>query len=306
MKDPGQAEISVPASAANLGPGFDALGLALELRNVYKFEPAPFDIIEASGKFAQFVPHDTTRNLAFRAFRSIAPPGAGPYRLHATRVIPAQGGLGSSGSAIVGGLSAANHAFGLRLSDDDLLSRAIEMEGHADNVAPALLGGLVVVVKNSGEPRWVRLSLPTSLGLVLLVPDYRVPTYRARSALPESVPLQDAVANLSRVALLIAALAEKQYDVLRVATQDFLHQPYRKALNPALDPCMHAALDAGGYGASLSGSGPTIVAFVPKEKNISVASAMADACHNAGHGCETYVVGPAVKGSHPVEASDPS
>ncbi len=297
----GRAAIAVPASSANLGPGFDAMGLALELRNVYRFEPAPYDVIEASGRFAQFVPNDTGRNLAFRAFRLIAPPEAGPYRLHATRTIPGQGGLGSSGSSIIGGLAAANFAFDLGLGDDELLRHAIKLEGHADNVAPALLGGLIVIVNRPDGPRWVRLTLPDSLGLVLIVPNYRVPTGRARAALPDRVSLQDAVANSSRAAMLVAALAQEQYHLLETATEDFLHQPYRKALNPALEPCINAALEAEAYGAALSGSGPTIIAFTPKEQNISVSSAMVDACHDAGHACETYVVGPALTGAQTVE-----
>ena len=145
VSSPGWAEVAVPASSGNLGAGFDALGLALELRNTYTFEPSSHDHIEASGKFAEFVPRDVRRNLAFRAFRSLAPTSAGPYRLHARRIIPAQGGLGSSASAIVGGLVAATLAFDLEVPQDDLLRRAAELEGHADNVAPALLGGMVVI-----------------------------------------------------------------------------------------------------------------------------------------------------------------
>ncbi len=293
----GRAEVSVPASSANLGPGFDAMGLAVELRNTYSFEPASFDHIEADGKFGEHVPKDVRRNLAFRAFRSLAPPHAGPYHLHALRLIPAQGGLGSSASAIVGGLMGANQAFALGLPPAELLRRAVEIEGHPDNVAPALLGGLVLVVRDGDELCWLRIRFPSALGIVLVVPNYRVPTFRARQVLPDSVPRADAVANVGRVAMFIAALQQERFELLRVATEDALHQPYREPLNPALRPCLQAALAAEAYGAALSGSGPTILAFAPRAKTYAVAGAMGDACLDAGHGCETYVVGPASEGA---------
>ena len=298
------AAVAVPASSANLGPGFDSLGLAIELRDVYRFEPATFDQIEATGKFPEHVPRDVRRNLAFRAFRSIAPVDAGHYRLRAHRMIPPQGGLGSSGSAIVGGLVAANLAFDLDVPVPELLRRAAEIEGHPDNVAPSLLGGLVVTVQTDGDVRSVRVPFPKALSIVLVVPDYRVPTYRARQVLPTTVPRGDAVANVGRVALLLAALQAGDYEVLKIATQDFLHQPYRAGLNPALGPSSAAAMEAGAFGTALSGSGPTIIGFAPRERVISVAGAMADACIDAGHACESYVVGPADVGARPAEPRD--
>ncbi|MBM4437724.1 MAG: homoserine kinase [Actinobacteria bacterium] len=297
MTADGTVEVSSPASSANLGPGFDALGLALELRNTYAFAPGPRDHIEVTGKFAERIPVDPARNLAFRAFRSVAPSDAGAYALHAHRAIPSQGGMGSSASAIVAGLVAANATFGLNLSTEVLLAKSAEIEGHADNVAPALLGGLVVTVADAGRIQSVRVPFPTEVGLVLIVPDYRVPTVRARRVLPDLVPRKDAVANLARAALLIAALQQGRYEVLRTATEDFLHQPYRLELNPALQPCMTAALLAGAYGAALSGSGPTILAFAPRDKNISIATAMADACLALGRRCESYVLGCAETGA---------
>ncbi len=301
MSSPGWAEVSVPASSGNLGSGFDALGLAVELRNTYRFEPSHHDHIEASGKFADFVPKDVRRNLAFRAFRSLAPEAAGPYRLRALRVIPAQGGLGSSASAIVGGLMAAKLAFDLDVQEDELLRRATELEGHSDNVAPALLGGMVITVQDKSELHWLPVEFPVSIGIVLVVPGYRVPTHRARQVLPEHVPLEDAVANLGRTALLVGALQSGRFDQLRVATADRLHQPYRAKLNPALEPCTAAAMEAGAHAAALSGSGPTVIAFCPRERNMTITSAMADACMDAGYKCETYVVGAASTGAQPTD-----
>lgn len=299
----GRARVSVPASSGNLGAGFDVFGLAIDLRDEYLFEPSSRDLIEPAGKFLKHVPRDTRRNLAFRAFRTLAPAEAGPYKLRAVREIPPQGGLGGSASAIVGGLVAANHAFAIGLDDDDLLRRATEIEGHPDNVAAALLGGLVLTVQTEAALHAVRVPFPDDIGIVVVVPSYRVPTARARGVLPASVPRSDAVANLGRAAMLVAALQTGRYSELRVATQDFLHQPYRAELNPALEPGVRAALDAGAYGAALSGSGPTLIAFAPKDRTMRVAGAMADVAIEASSGCETYVANAAETGAAAVEPS---
>ncbi len=297
----GRARVSVPASSGNLGAGFDVFGLAIDLRDEYHFEPASRDVVEPAGKFLKHVPRDTRRNLAFRAFRSLAPAAAGPYRLRTAREIPPQGGLGGSASAIVGGLVAANHAFSLGLNNDALLSRATQIEGHPDNVAAALLGGLVLTVQADGALHAVRVPFPGDIGIVVVVPSYRVPTARARAVLPADVPRADAVGNLGRASLLVAALQTGRYRELRVATQDFLHQPYRAELNPAMEPGIRAALDAGAYGAALSGSGPTLIAFAPKDRTMRVAGAMADVAIEMSSGCETYVANAADHGAAVVE-----
>lgn len=297
----GRARVSVPASSGNLGAGFDVFGLAIDLRDEYEFEPATRDVIEPGGKYLKHVPRDTRRNLAFRAFRSLAPAAAGPYRLRAAREIPPQGGLGGSASAIVGGLVAANHAFSVGLDNDELLRRATDIEGHPDNVAAALLGGLVLTVQNDDGLHAVRVPFPSDIGIVVVVPGYHVPTARARAVLPDKVSRADAVANLGRSAMLVAALQTGRYSELRVATQDFIHQPFRAAINPALEPGVQAALGAGAYGAALSGSGPTLIAFAPKDRTMRVAGAMADVAIDASTGCETYVANAAETGATVVE-----
>lgn len=297
----GHARVSVPASSGNLGAGFDVFGLAIDLRDEYEFRPATRDSIEPSGKFLKHVPRDPRRNLAFRAFRSLAPATAGPYRLRTVREIPPQGGLGGSASAIVGGLVAANHAFSRGLDSDELLRRATEIEGHPDNVAAALLGGLVLTVQTDEALHAVRVPFPGDIGIVVVVPGYHVPTARARAVLPTDVPRSDAVANLGRAAMLVAALQTGRYAELRVATQDFLHQPYRAELNPALEPGVRAAIDAGAYGAALSGSGPTLIAFAPKDRTMRVAGAMADIALEESSGCETYVANAAETGATVLE-----
>ena len=297
----GRARISVPASSGNLGAGFDVFGLAIDVRDEYQFEPDSRDLIDPAGKFQRHVPRDTRRNLAFRAFRSLAPAVAGPYKLRAVREIPPQGGLGGSASAIVGGLAAANHAFSLGLDNAELLRRATEIEGHPDNVAAALLGGLVLTVQTDEDLHAIRVPFPNDIGIVVVVPGYHVPTARARAVLPGNVPRSDAVANLGRAAMLVAALQTGRYAELRVATQDFLHQPYRAELNPALEPGVQAALDAGAYGAALSGSGPTLIAFAPKDRTMRVAGAMADVAIDTSSGCETYVASASETGAAVME-----
>lgn len=226
----------------------------------------------------------------------LAPTTAGPYRLKAKREIPPQGGLGGSAGAIVGGLVAANTAFQLGHDDRALLHRAAELEGHADNVAAALLGQFVVTVRTDEEIYTAQVPFPDEIGITLVVPSYRVSTSRARLVLPTTVTLEDAVSNLGRASILLAALQTGQYELLAVATQDLLHQPYRAELNPVLLPCVQAAMDKGAYGSALSGSGPTVIAFAPQDHIMRVAGAMADASVDAGFGCETYVVEVAAQG----------
>lgn len=296
--------VSVPASSANLGCGFDTYALALELRDSYLFEPAAHDSIEVNGRFKNHIPRDISRNLAFRAFRLLAPTTAGPYQLKATREIPPQGGLGGSAGAIVGGLVAANIAFQLGHDNRELLYQAAELEGHADNVAAALLGQLVVNVRTDQEIHAAQIPFPDDISICLVVPSYRVATTRARLALPSTVTFEDAIANLGRASLFLAALQTGRYELLALATEDLLHQPYRAELNPALFPCVRAAMEKGAYGSALSGSGPTVIALAPPDHVMRIAGAMADAATDAGFSCETYVVKVADQGPITVDVAD--
>ena len=292
-----EERVSVPATSANLGAGFDVFGLAIGLRDEYVFRSADRDIIEASGKFSDHVPRDTKRNLAFRAFKSLTPGGAGNYRLKAKREIPPVGGLGGSAAAIVGGLVAANRAFELGHDNDELLRRATEIEGHPDNVAAALFGGLVMTARTDTALYSLRVPFPPDIGIVLLVPSYHVPTTKARAILPTIVKQADAVANIARAAMMIAALQTRRYDLLGVATEDFLHQPYRETLNPVLRPSVIAARSQGAYGSALSGSGPAIISFTPPNRTMRVAGAMVDVAADANIRCETYVVATSDEGA---------
>lgn len=252
-----------PASSGNLGAGFDALSLALDLCNEFSAEPADRLIIENSGEGADTLSTGPD-NLMYRAVqRACQAVGrrAPPLRLHCRNSIPLSRGLGSSSTAIVAGLLIGNRLEGDPLSQDDLLLLAAELEGHPDNVAACLLGGVQVSVLSEG--RVLHCGVPFNLPLqaVLFVPEFKMDTEEARRLLPHQVPLGDAVFNLGRAAMLAAALAAGRPELLRTATEDRLHQPARSALFPAMGSLFEAALEAGALAACLSGAGSTILAL---------------------------------------------
>ena len=275
--------LSVPASAANLGPGFDSLGLALSLRNTLEVRAAPSDIrvlIEGEGKNS--LPSDAG-NLIVRAmlkvFRLADRPAPG-LELRAHNRIPLAAGLGSSAAAIVSGLAAADALTGLGLPRARLLQLASNMEGHPDNAAAAIFGGLNLVVEGPDGP--VAHPLPLGLSQVVLVtPDLPLATSDMRRALPRNIPLQDAVFNLSHTALLLEALRAEDQRLLAQAMQDRLHQPYRARFIPAFQAVCQAGLAAGAAGAALSGAGPSVLAFA-FGREAEVGQAMAQAFEQHG------------------------
>lgn len=271
--------VTVPATTSNLGPGFDCLGLALSLRNELTLElrdesgPAT---VEISGEGAETLPRDE-HSLLVKAARLILPRTL-PGRLHFKCVnrIPLARGLGSSAAAAVAGLWASSHLFGtLRTSEDKLEAMAVELEGHPDNVAPCVHGGLTAsLVEEEGRTRANRLNIHPSLSAVVCIPDFELATKKARAALPEKVPVADAVFNLSRALLLVRALEVGRTNRLAGLMDDRLHQPYRAKLVPGLREAVEAAVSAGAAGAALSGSGPTVFAFVEASRAPHVGSAM--------------------------------
>jgi homoserine kinase len=256
--------VRVPATTANLGPGFDALGLALTLYNRLEVEPRPSGLeIELRGEGAHRLPTNST-NLAYRAFQRVFEQTGRPVppvRMVGKICVPLSRGLGSSAAAVVGGLVAGNELAGRPLSAGELLHLATAMEGHPDNVAPALFGGFTAACLVDGQVDWVRLTPPPSLRAVVVIPEREVPTAQARAVLPEVVPRADAVLNVGRTALLVAAFATGELEHLRVAMHDRLHEPYRAALIPGMEEALAAAREAGALGAALSGAGSTLLAL---------------------------------------------
>lgn len=277
--------VIVPATSANLGPGFDVLGIALEIVNAVRVEPADRWEITVIGEGSERIPTGD-RNLMHRTITTAAKrwgmqlPAA---QLRCTQAVPLARGLGSSSAAIVAGLMIVSH-LGAEKSADDMLAVAAEIEGHPDNVTPALLGGVQVCAMSDGRVLHLRVPLAKPLGVALYVPDMPMPTREARQVVPRKVDIQDAVYNLGRIALLVAGLSSGDYSVLGSGTQDMIHQPPRMRLFPSMAVLFHAALDAGALGVYLSGAGSTVAAFVedsPVAAN-RVAQAMSDAATRDG------------------------
>jgi homoserine kinase len=252
--------IRVPATSANLGPGFDAFGAALAIHLELEVEETGTFAVETDLPF----PKDRS-NLLVRAFERLHPADDFTFRIRSD--IPLSGGLGSSASAIVAGLVAADHLFEL---DADLMAIATEIEGHPDNVAPALLGGVVV----SADGRPVRLEPPPELEAVLVVPDEPVPTEAARAALPKEVPMADAIFNVAHGALLMLGLARGDWDLLARGLEDRLHQPHRAHLYPRSAELVTEAKELGALGATISGAGPTVLVWCRYEQTGAVMEAL--------------------------------
>lgn len=263
--------VEAPASSANLGAGYDCLGLALGLVNRMEVEVRGWSrgkielSVEGEGVGELGEDHDNRFiqgvEAALREVRGEIPDGVG-WRVEMVNQIPLARGLGSSAAATVGGLLAGNALLDDPLDRPTLLRLATEIEGHPDNAAAVLLGGFVVSTTGDNGVEAIRFDVPRDLRAVLFVPDLRLSTAEMRRVLPATVPLEDAVANLGRVAVGVAGLATRRYDLLRLLTVDRLHEPYRAEAYPQLPRLVDAARSAGAIGACLSGSGSTILAFV--------------------------------------------
>ena len=265
--------VEVPATTANLGAGFDALALALDLVTSVAVEIVPPDtdpafLVEVRGEGAGQLPSGR-RNRFISALiagieaTGVDPAGAG-FHVRMDNRIPVTRGLGSSASATVAGLVAADALLDGALGPELILELAARTEGHADNAAAAIYGGLCVVATVEGLPRAVRLDAPVDVLAALFIPDKHLSTAAMRAALPATVPFADAVHNVGAACLAVAALSSGRLDLLRPATIDRLHEPYRAAAYPELPALIEAALSAGAMGACMSGAGPTVIAFHDK------------------------------------------
>lgn len=294
--------IKVPATVGNLGPGFDVLGMALDIYNTLAVEQSEkfrFDIFgEGAGEL-----RGDQENLIYRslsaAYWEVGKP-VPPLHLTCHNEIPLRRGLGSSAAAVVAGLVSANLLLGKPLSQERLLSLAAQMEGHADNVAPALLGGCQIVVPENGRVTSLAVSLPLTLRAVLFIPDFTMSTAKARAILPTTVRREDAVYNLGRLALLVASLTSGKLNYLRLATQDRLHQPWRKTLFPAMEDIFAAALEGGALGVFLSGAGSSILALA-ENRTEEIGRAMQEAGRKAGMAATIRVARPTTLGTHEVQ-----
>lgn len=287
-------KVTVPASTANLGPGFDCIGAALTLYNQFQFTSQITDAegetpqavsITVKGQEAHLV--DTSaNNLLYKSFVRLyehlgqTPPAV---NIEIELGVPLSRGLGSSATVIVGGLVAANKLAGSPLSQTEVMKLAIALEGHPDNVVPALLGGCRLATK-AEEEEWQICDIPwhTDLVPVVGIPNFELSTQEARSVLPTSYSRADAIFNVAHFGLLLRALATGRGDWLKTALQDRIHQPYRQVLIPGYNAVFSAALNNGAYGLVISGAGPTLLAIVAPPQAAAVATAMTEAWQKEG------------------------
>lgn len=286
-----QVTISVPATSANLGPGFDCLGIALNLRHrvTFTLQQDPGIIISAEGEDAHLIQRDEG-NLVYLAMRlvfqqlGLDPPNG--LHIHQENEIPIASGLGSSSTAILAGMHGANELAGSPLTRHQVLQIATDFEGHPDNVAPATFGGLVLGVQTPNGLIVEQIPV-AAMEVMVTLPDFELLTEAARAVLPIQISLADAIYNSSRVGLLIRALETADFDLLPVAMQDRIHQPYRVPIIPGMAEAMVAALEAGAAGVALSGAGPSLIAFTPDGFD-RIKAAAALAFKEAGLGCRQW------------------
>jgi homoserine kinase len=265
--------VRVPASSANLGPGYDAMAAAvslfleLEVEETGRFSFDPGGLEVSSGR----------DNLIVRAFETLHPADGIAFRLRSE--IPLARGLGSSAAAIVAGLLAADHLFELALSREEMLVRATAIEGHPDNVAAAIYGGFVVCAAGvDGRPVAARFDPPEGLEGIVAIPPEEVSTERAREAIPAEIPLADAVANVSAAALLVLGLRSADLDLVARGLADRIHQPRRRELYPRSMEIVDAARELGALGATISGAGPTVLVWTTWQEAGNVAAALEERC----------------------------
>jgi homoserine kinase len=262
-----RVRVRVPASTANLGPGFDAIGMALSMYAWIEMAPAEQTKLTMSGAQMRDLPADKS-NLLFQMARLLyqeAGVKMPELEISVHSEIPLTRGLGSSAAAVVGALGAVNVLLGQPFPQDELFRIATTVEGHPDNVGAALFGGIVTAVWDGKQVSYVRMDPPDDLTTLVAIPSYQLSTGVARKLLPEQVSRQDAIFNLSRAALLVSALANGRFDLIECAMADRLHQPYRAPLVAGLDAILQHATAHGALGAALSGAGPTVIALVDQK-----------------------------------------
>jgi len=261
-------KVKVPATTANLGSGFDCLGMALSLYLNIEMEKIDHGFtFQAKGEGSDLISSDRNNLIYKAACLVMAKAGLNPeqqgIKISIKNEIPVERGLGSSASAIIGGILAASQLYDLNLSREEMLQMAFSLEGHLDNIVPALIGGFTISYKdNSGQIRWVKLDVPHDLRAVVGIPPFTLSTEEMRKVLPKQVSLQDAVDNLSKSALLVNALQQSKWELIPEAMQDRLHQPFRMPFIKGAKNIFSEVQKSGIAGVALSGSGPTIISLV--------------------------------------------
>ncbi len=298
--------VRIPATSANVGSGFDALGIALSLYNDIYFEEKPayssIDVI-IKGLGRGSIANVFEDNMVGRAMRAVAykagkalPGGI----LTLVNSIPPARGLGSSSAALVGGIVLADAILEAHLTRQEMLTLAADMEGHPDNVAPAVYGGLCASIMTDHGAVTNSMPVDDDLKFVVVSPDVEVSTHEARLALPKTIAYDSAVFNVSRVSFLLTSIVMKRYDLLAAGLEDKLHVPYRIKLIPSGAEVLKAAVDAGALGSTISGSGSTLVAFVTGDGD-PVLEAMVKTFADHGIGSKGYVLTSVCEGAQVVD-----
>ena len=297
----------IPATSANVGSGFDAVGIALTLYNdIYFTEEPDKDTItvEVEGLGANTLPRDFNDNMVGQAMKDVAIknrqplPKGGTLRL--VNAIPPSRGLGSSSAALVGGILIGNALTGGKMTREDMLTMATVLEGHPDNVAPAIYGGLSVSIMADGKTLTNSIPIDDDLSFITVSPEVEVSTEEARKALPKTIDYQSAVFNVSRVSFLVSSLFMKQYDRIAYGLQDKLHVPYRIRLIPSGDRVIQKAVEAGALGATISGSGSTLIAFAT-DQEVQIMDAMIDCFNDHGTAATGHILKCSNEGAKLVE-----
>jgi homoserine kinase len=280
-KIPNKIKLQIPASTSNLGSGFDILGAALNLYNEFELQLVsnPKDsgfILKGFGK--DKMPADKnnliwqTMDKTFKLLKC-SNFSLSNFKITITSNIPLGSGLGSSATAIIAGIAFANILCNSPLNKDDIAQIATEIEGHPDNAVPSVFGGLCLCYKDASKTKFITIAT-NNLKLVVINPSFQISTIQARKSLPKKYPIQDIVFNLSRISLLSAALTSKNYNLLKIAFEDKIHQPYRIKNIPHAQEIFTAAINAGAYAPFISGSGPSLAAFVNQKTAPKVCKAM--------------------------------
>lgn len=304
-----KVRVRVPASTANLGPGFDALGMALSLYAWIDMKESDRTRIRLYGDQLAGVPVDKS-NMIYKIAQTVfdeAGVRMPELDIEMYSDIPLTRGLGSSASAIVGALAAANGLAGEPFSRDDLFQMATRLEDHPDNAGASLFGGIVSAVWDGKRAVGLKLDPPKGLTLLLAVPDFHLSTNKARHLLPESVSRQDAVFNVSHASLLTAALASGRLDLIGAAMKDRLHQPFRTTLVPGMAKILREAPDHGALGVALSGAGPAMICFVDRDlaDKARLEAFMLGAFRDAGVKARTLWLDPDREGVRLLHPGDP-
>lgn len=290
--------VKAPATTANMGPGFDCLGMALDIWNTVSIETGASGF-EISGEGRDSLPKDAT-NLLYRSFARVYEDIGKPVpsvRIRCRNEIPLGRGLGSSAAAVASGLLAASELSGANIPANRLLALAADIEGHPDNAAAAIMGGCRIVVSDGDALITAAVCIPADLKTVLFVPEVPMPTEQARGILPQMVDRRDAVFNIGRAALLVNAFASGDLTHLATATQDRLHQPAREAIFYPMKNIFRAAMAAGALGVFLSGAGSAVLALA-RDREYTIGYEIADAAMKSGVDGAIKVTQPTPLGAH--------